>query len=88
MILLIVLSVLFIVLNMLDWYLTKRILNKGGVELNPVLRVVGIWQAKLVLIPIVIVIAWFTTWVLLAIGCAAGLFAVIWNLIQLRRANV
>jgi hypothetical protein len=83
----IVFSLLFIVLNILDWYWTKRIIDRGGKELNPVLKYLGIGIAKLIFVPLFIVAGYFLSWEVLA-GASIPIFGVcIWNLIQLRKVQ-
>ena len=80
----IMISNLFAAVNILDWYLTKRILNNGGRELNPILRKFGIARMKLIVCPILILIGYLLYWEILIIPTLIIAGACIWNYRQLR----
>ena len=72
------LFILFNILNWLDFYLTKKILDDGGRELNPVIRFLGLLPAKIgatvfvgltgyfihyaIIIPVTIILAGVCVW--------------------------
>jgi len=75
--------VLFIILNGVDFWLTRRILKAGGRELNPIIRKLGLWQVKVGGI-IVVLLWWLITGIEFPIHLLnLSLLAVcIWNLFQ------
>lgn len=84
---------LFAALQIADVVLTLRILARGGIELNPVMRwvfrrvgpVVGLATIKLALLVIVFVaLPWLPVW-LLVLLCAGYAFVVGHNWIQARQ---
>jgi len=82
----IILSILFLVFNWADWYLTKRILAKGGTELNPVIKFLGLVPAKIVSSILVLAAGYFSVWALVPTTLAAA-GACVWNTVQLKKAK-
>jgi len=80
------LSLLFIVLNIVDWYLTKRIIDLGGRELNPILKKFGIGSVKLMICPLFVLAGYFLHWAVLVIPNVLMLATCVWNFIQLRKS--
>ncbi len=85
MLITILLIVLFTILNWLDYYLTKKILDHGGIELNPVVEVFGLLPVKIGSTILFGLAGYFISYQILipAIIVMAGVC--IWNLIQVRR---
>lgn len=81
----ILVAIIFILLNVVDWYLTQRILKKGGRELNPVIRWIGVTRSKLIFVPIVVILGFLIDWVVLIIPVLLLAAVCIWNYIQLRK---
>jgi len=85
MILAIILSFLFLCFNWLDFYLTKRVLDKGGRELNPIVKVFGLLPVKIGA-SIVFPLAGFIIHpFVLIVPVFIGMFVCVWNFLQLRR---
>lgn len=76
--------VVFVILNLLDAYLTRQTVKKGGRELNPIIRKLGMWKVKAGGL-VVVVIWWLLTGVVFPIYLLNLLLlcACIWNAIQL-----
>jgi len=72
-------SILFMAANILDWYLTKRILDKGGQELNPILKKFGIARVKLIVCPILLLSGYLLHWAILVIPILMVIGACVWN---------
>jgi hypothetical protein len=78
-------AILFVIVNILDWYLTKRIINKGGRELNPILKRFGVAKMKLIICPILILAGYLLHWAVLVVPTLIILGACIWNYRILKR---
>ena len=79
------LSILFLIVNWLDFYLTKRGLSKGGVELNPVIKFIGLLPTKIATSILIIGIGFYINkWILVA-SLPPLIFVGIWNFIQFRK---
>jgi hypothetical protein len=85
MIYFIILSILFIILNVIDWYLSKRAVDRGGTELNPIPKKFGLGTIKLIACPLFIAAGYFLHWLILIIPNALMLAACIWNYVQLKK---
>jgi len=72
-------SALFIAANILDWYLTKRILDKGGNELNPILRKFGVAKVKLIVCPLFVLAGFILHWAILIVPTLIIAGACAWN---------
>lgn len=52
-------SVILCLLQVADWFSTRLALSTPSiVELNPMVRSVGLWQAKLLMCGIIVLLAW------------------------------
>jgi hypothetical protein len=75
----------FIVLNGVDYYLTKRILKYGGKELNPVINKIGIIPSKTIAVGAAGLMGYFVSWGvfvplnIIMVGCC------VWNYVQIKR---
>jgi hypothetical protein len=76
-----ILSIIFVLLNVFDIWLTSKALKMGAKELNPIVKKFGLYLPKLI-VPICIVIAYFTAWwvLIIPVGLMVGL--TIWNIKQ------
>lgn len=93
------LAVLIILLQIADYWLTTKVLAKGGTELNPIMyklmqifgRQTGLILSKLytsVFVLVGVYLGWFvgTTGLLILVGLAAIYAWVVWhNLVQYRK---
>ena len=75
----ILISTLFIAVNILDWYLTKRIIDNGGRELNPILRKFGVARMKLIVCPVLILVGYLLHWVALIVPTLIIAGVCVWN---------
>ncbi len=88
MILLITLVLLFLLLSFLDYWLTQKIIDSGGRELNPILNFIGLIPGKIIsavmvgvayiLIPFIYVFV--VADILMLIPC-------VWNFIRWRKVK-
>ena len=78
-------SILFTIVNVLDWYLTRRIMDNGGIELNPILRKFGVAKVKLIVCPILILAGYLLHWAVLVTPTLAIAGACAWNYRVLNR---
>lgn len=78
------LAIIFILLNVFDVWLTKKALDKGAKELNPIVRKFGLYIPKLIVIPIC-VLAYFTAWWILVFPVGIMIGLTIWNLKQYKK---
>jgi hypothetical protein len=82
----IILSILFLIFNWLDYWLTRKIIAKGGKELNPIIKFIGLLPSKIVGSILVVAAGYFSVWALAAPTLAiAG--ACVWNTIQFKRSK-
>ena len=72
-------------MNVLDWYLTQRVIDNGGVELNPILRKFGVARVKLIVCPFLILAGYLLHWAVLVIPTLAIAGACVWNYCVLNR---
>lgn len=82
-----ILSVIYVVVNILDAYLTHRILQQGGAEKNPVILVIGLWKFKICFTAALILFLaiWPQFWSILFPLDGWGIFACVWNYLQLKK---
>ncbi len=84
MILKILFSFVFLLLQALDFYLTKLVLKKGGIELNPIFKYIGMIPVK-VISSILIVGGIFYLTVVGIIPIVIMICVCIWNYKQYRK---
>jgi hypothetical protein len=79
------LYILFTILNWLDFYFTRIILRKGGKELNPVIKFLGLLPAKIAGQILIGLFGYFGNWAVLIPVDMILIGTCIWNYIQLRK---
>ena len=77
---------IFTVLNGLDYYLTKRILDSGGRELNPVVNKVGIGRSKVLSIVSGAALAYCGCKVFIPLNLLMS-GVCLWNYLQIRKVE-
>ncbi len=81
----VLLLIAWVILNLVDYLLTQKILSEGGKELNPVVRTLGLLPVKIVSMVVAGVLGWFLPVYFIA-GIDVLLVAVcVWNLIQSKK---
>jgi len=73
------LAIFFMAVNVLDWYFTKRIIDNGGRELNPILRKFGVARVKLIICPFLLLAGYLLHWAVLVIPTLVIAGACVWN---------
>ena len=69
-----ILSIILVLLTAFDVWLTKKALDKGAKELNPIVKKYGLYIPKLITIPILTIAYFIAWWVLVApVGIMIGL---------------
>jgi hypothetical protein len=82
----IILSILFLVFNWLDYWLTKTVIAKGGTELNPIIKFIGLLPSKIVGSILVVAAGYFSIYALIAPTLAmAGVC--VWNYVQFKKSK-
>jgi len=79
------LSIMLVIFNTIDIYLTRLILLLGGKKLNPIICKFGMVQVKLVGCFILLLAGYFIHTAILIIPNVMILGVCIWNLIQIGR---
>jgi len=74
-----ILSILLTIFNWGDYFLTQKLLSCGYQELNPILKKLSMFWAKLVINVALIIVAYLTHWLILVIPTLALLSACVWN---------
>jgi hypothetical protein len=87
LILKIILSVTFLIFNWLDYYFTKRLLDLGGTEINPVIKYLGLLPVKIASSVLWVLLGWWGHWLFLVPLNAVLCGAWIWNYFQVKKAQ-
>lgn len=80
-----ILFIFFVLFNALDYYITRRVLDHSGRELNPVVRYLGLLPAKLIGIVLFGFVCYFFPWPAMAVGNILMAVACVWNYFQLKK---
>lgn len=80
-----ILSVIFVLLNVFDVWLTKKALRMGARELNPIARKFGLYLPKLIFVPICVMLAYFTAWWILVIPTGIMIGLTVWNIKEYKK---
>lgn len=86
MILLLVLMLVFVGLSLLDYYLTQKIIDSGGRELNPILNFIGLIPGKIISAVMVGVAYLLMPFIyIFVVADILILIPCVWNFIQWRK---